>query len=64
MRMQDSIYHMALKSKRQDFVISKRPKTYGRQHITLSGNAYLIKKYFNRDLPLLTHGIGGQIATY
>ena len=54
--MQDSIYHMALKSKRQDFAISQR--------ITLPSNVYLIKKYSNRDLLLLTHGVGGQIAQY
>ena len=57
--MHHSIYHMALKSKRQDFAISNE-RSYGRQLITLPSNAYLIKNYFNRDLPLLTHGVTSQ----
>ena len=46
-------------------ILHKRTRrSYERQHITLPGNAYLIKKYFYPDLSLLTHGVGRQFAKY
>ena len=61
MRLQDSIsYRTKIKTSR----FCHKQRSYGRQRITLPGKAYLIKKYFNGDLSLLTHGVGGQIAKY